>query len=239
MYVVFKGAVRIAVSAVVFAFFLRAAPAQTQELREIPDRVQDVVASLPPLARLPDSTRLHLAIGLPLRNREGLTNLLKQIYDPKSPHYHQYLTPEQFTERFGPAERDYDALIHFAESSGLTVRGKLRTRMLLEIEGRVPDIEKALHVVLHTYAHPKESRTFFAPDRAPSVPAEIPVLAISGLDDFVLPQPTDLHATPLMEGVRPLYTGSIRKFLRERLAKCLCPGRVSQRRRLIGRDRCL
>src|SRR5438445_3883596 len=54
----------------------------------------------PPIGRLAETRRLDLAIGLPLRNREALSNLLAQLYDPSSPNYHRYLTPEQFTERF-------------------------------------------------------------------------------------------------------------------------------------------
>src|SRR5277367_5090843 len=52
--------------------------------------------SLQPLGRLPGADRLSLIIGLPLRNREALTNLLQQLYDPGSPQFHRYLTPAQF-----------------------------------------------------------------------------------------------------------------------------------------------
>ena len=44
--------------------------------------VPAVVTSLQPIGRLPSTTYLNLAIGLPLRNREALTNQLQQIYDP-------------------------------------------------------------------------------------------------------------------------------------------------------------
>src|SRR5690242_18099186 len=54
------------------------------------------------VGRLPGSSRLDLAIGLPLRNQDGLATLLERLYDPASPEYRHYLTPEQFTERFGP-----------------------------------------------------------------------------------------------------------------------------------------
>ena len=37
---------------------------------------------LQPVNRLPATNRLDLAIGLPLRNQDGLTKLLQQIYDP-------------------------------------------------------------------------------------------------------------------------------------------------------------
>ena len=178
------------------------------QLRQLTsNRALEAVTNLAPVGRLSESSRLHLAIGLSLRNQEALTNLLKEIYNPQSPQYHQYLTVEQFTERFGPAEKDYQALIQFAQRSGLTVRNYYRNRLLLDVDGSVGDIERVFHVVLHTYQHPKESRTFFAPDTAPSVPVEIPVLAMSGLDDFVIPRPADLHATS-REGVQPFGTGS-------------------------------
>src|ERR1700691_4950151 len=35
--------------------------------------------------------RLQFAIHLPLRNQAELTQLLHDLYDPKSPHFHKYL----------------------------------------------------------------------------------------------------------------------------------------------------
>ena len=54
--------------------------------------------NLQPVGRLASSTNLDLAISLPLRNQDALTNLLQQQYSPASPQYHHWLTPEQFTE---------------------------------------------------------------------------------------------------------------------------------------------
>ena len=55
---------------------------------------------IPPWSR----TRLYLAIGLPLRNREELTNLLEELYEPGNANFRHYLTPEQFTASFGPSQ---------------------------------------------------------------------------------------------------------------------------------------
>ena len=63
-----------------------------------------IVSQLQAKGILSPGTNLSLAIGLPLRNREALTNLLEQIYDPASTNYHHYLTPEEFTAQFGPTE---------------------------------------------------------------------------------------------------------------------------------------
>ena len=158
--------------------------------------VPAAVAQLQPVSILSGSEHLHLAIGLPLRNQTMLTELLQRIYNPASPDYHHYLTPEQFTEMFGPTEKDYQAVATFARAHGLTVTGTHPNRMLLDVDGSAADIEKAMHVKMHVYQHPKEARTFYAPDVEPSLDLAVPVLHISGLDNYSLPHPR-LTATPL------------------------------------------
>ena len=98
-----------------------------------------------------------LAIGLPCEIRVALSNLLQQIYDPASPNYHHYLTPEQFTEQFGPAKADYQAVIAFARANGLRVTATHPNRMLLDVNGTVTDVERALHVTMRVYQHPTRS----------------------------------------------------------------------------------
>ena len=163
--------------------------------------VPAVVADLKPTGRLAGTNRLNLAIGLPLRNRETLTNLLRQICDPACPNYRHYLTPMQFTERFGPTEKNYQAVIAFAKANGLTITAKHPNRMLVDVNGSVADIEKALHVTLRTYRHPTENRTFFTPDTEPSLDLAVSVLSISGLNNYSLPRP-HLQAVPLANAAK-------------------------------------
>jgi len=85
-------------------FFFLTASAWAAERQALHNLVPAVTAHLLPTGSLSGSNRLGLAIGLPLRNREALTNLLEQIYDPASPNFHHYLTSEQFTKMFGPTE---------------------------------------------------------------------------------------------------------------------------------------
>ena len=145
--------------------------------------------NLQPLGRLPATNRLNLAIGLPLRNQDALDKLLQQIYDPASPNFHHYLTPEEFTENFGPTEKDYQRVIDFANASGLTVTRTYSNRVVLDVSGPVAGIEQAFRINLNSYRHPTKNRTFFAPDAEPSVDADVPILDISGLNNFSLPHP--------------------------------------------------
>lgn len=190
------------VAAVPMAFWLLVTPAQAQQLRTLPSHVPPAAAHLQPLDRVPGSTRLNLAIGLPLRNQETRTKLLQQIYDPASPQYRHYLTPEQFTEMFGPTEQDYQSIIAFARRSGFTVTGRHPNRLLLDVNADVTDIEKAFHVKMCVYQDPKEARKFFAPDVAPSVGVDLPVLDINGLSDYTRPHPANLIRGPLKATTR-------------------------------------
>ena len=142
-----------------------------------------------PLGRVPGTNQLRLALSLPLRQAGELTNLLASIYRPASPEFHHYLTPREFAARFGPAPADYAAILQFAQTNGLTVTATHSNQLLVDVTGRVADVERALHVKLYYFRHPTESRNFFAPDTAPTVDARLPLLQVSGLDDFSRPHP--------------------------------------------------
>lgn len=164
-------------------------PGARADLKVLPGHVPAPVTHLIPVGRLAATNRLDLAIGLPLRNQSALSEFLRELHDPASPNYKQYVTPKQFTERFGPTDSDYQTVINFARTNGLTVTHTHGNRVLLDVNGKVSDIEKAFHVILRTYRHPVEARDFFAPDREPSVDEAVPILDISGLSDFAKPKP--------------------------------------------------
>jgi uncharacterized repeat protein (TIGR03803 family) len=151
-----------------------------------------IVGQLRALARLSPSTNLNLVVGLPLRHQPALAGLLHDLYDPASPRFHRYLTARQFTEQFGPTEADYQEVIRFAASHGLAVVSSHANRTLLDVQGSVADVERAFHVRIGVYQHPTQARTFYAPDVEPSVDLGVPILAVNGLDNFILPRPMNL-----------------------------------------------
>jgi hypothetical protein len=173
-----------------------AALAQSVPRQYLPPNLPRAAQSAQPAGKLPESERLTLAIGLPLRNEDQLRVLLKQLYDPQSTNFHRFLTPQQFTDKFGPAERDYEVVKAFARAGGLDVPREHPNRLLVEVNGSVANIERLFHTTLRTYQHPTEKRTFYAPDTPPSLDLPVRVLAVSGLDNFSVPQPR-LQDSPL------------------------------------------
>ncbi len=138
---------------------------------------------------MPNNQHLRLAIMLPLRNQDELTSLLNRLYDRTSPDYRHFLTVAQFTERFGPSKRDYQAVVKFARSKGFSVTNAPANRILVHIDGTASQINKAFHVTMTNYRHPTENRIFYSPDREPSLDLSVTVAHIAGMNNFSLPRP--------------------------------------------------
>ena len=104
-------------------------------MRTLRGHVPPVVAHLTSVGNLPATRQLNLAIGLPLRNQAELDEFLRELSDPASPNFRKFLTPEEFTARFGPTEADYAAVKDFARTNGLVVTGTYGNRLLLDVGG--------------------------------------------------------------------------------------------------------
>ncbi len=153
--------------------------------------VREVVGSgrTQAVGQLPKSQMMTLDIVLQLRDEAGLKSFLEELYDPNSGIYHQFLTPAQFTERFGPSEQEYAAVVAFAKANGLAVIGGSRDGMEVQVKGPVSAVENAFHVTLRTYQHPAENRVFYSPDREPTTTLPFRLWHVSGLDNYSIPHP--------------------------------------------------
>jgi kumamolisin len=151
------------------------------------DAVRNGQAKL--VGQLPPTQVMTLNIVLPLRDQAALENFLADLYDPSSPGYRRYLTPAEFTERFGPTQSDYDTVVNFAKNNGFTVIGGSRDAMDVQVRGPVSAIESAFHVSMRTYKHPTESRNFYSPDREPTTNLTLQLWHVSGLDNYSIPHP--------------------------------------------------
>jgi kumamolisin len=164
---------------------------QAQPQALLTRHVRDVIVSghAQSVGHLPATRSLRLEIVLPVRDQAGFDSFLHDVYDPLSPFYRHYVTPQEFTARFGPSQQDYDAVIHFAMANGFTVVGGSRDALTVSVRGTVANVEAAFHVTMGLYQHPTENRTFYAPDREPTVDLPFQLWEIAGLDNYSTPHP--------------------------------------------------
>ncbi|HLI06674.1 MAG TPA: S53 family peptidase [Ktedonobacteraceae bacterium] len=130
------------------------------------------------------SRTLQMSVGLALRNQEELNALLRNLYDPSSSQYHQYLTVAQFTQEFGPTAAEQQAVIDYLTQQGFTVTGTYPDRLLVDFSGPEALAERVFGVTINSYRAP-DGRQFFANRNTPRLPAYIAqdITSLTGLDD--------------------------------------------------------
>ncbi|GLQ91941.1 pseudomonapepsin [Dyella acidisoli] len=153
--------------------------------------VRDVVHSnvAQQVSSLPASKLMSLDVVLPVRDEAGLDAFVAAVTDPSSPNYQHYVTPQEFTARFGPTQNDYDTVVQYLTRYGFTVTGGSRDGMDIQVIGPVSAVEAAFNVKMRTYKHPTENRMFYSPDREPTTSLAIPLWHVSGLDNYSIPKP--------------------------------------------------
>lgn len=163
------------------------AQAQSMHTRHMREEVRAGKAL--PVGVLPANQIMNLDLVLPLRDPAGLTKFLAALYNPASPSYRHFLTPKEFTARFGPTQQDYDAVVEFARGHGFRIVGGSRDGMEVQVRGPVWAVETAFHVGMRTYQHPTENRVYYAPDREPTADLPFALWHVTGLDNYSIPRP--------------------------------------------------
>ena len=95
--------------------------------------------------------RLLLVLNRPPEREAAFQQLLKDLHTPGSPNYHQWLTPDEIGNRFGPAAGDLDAVTGWLRSSGFSVSRVSRAGRFIEFSGNVGQVNAAFHTQIHEY----------------------------------------------------------------------------------------
>jgi subtilase family serine protease len=120
--------------------------------------------------------------------QEALQKRLAGQQDPRSPNYHQWLTPEQFARQFGLASNDVARVTGWLESEGFVVDRVALSRTQVSFTGSVRRIESVFGTEIHKYLVTGERHFANATEvQVPGALQEV-ILAVRNLDDFH-PQP--------------------------------------------------
>ena len=83
-----------------------------------------------------------------------LHRLLRELHDPASTNYHNWLTPEEFADRFGMSQSDLDKLIGWCESQHLNVTTNSTPSAFHDItNGNNTDYLERFRISLYFYDH--------------------------------------------------------------------------------------
>jgi pseudomonalisin len=96
--------------------------------------------------------RILLVLRRSPEQAEELAALLEEQHDPASPNFQQWLTPEEYGRRFGPAEEDVHAVASWLMSQGFQVDDISRSRMAIEFSGTAATVQRAFHTRIRQFA---------------------------------------------------------------------------------------
>ncbi len=116
--------------------------------------------------------------------QNAIDQLLAQQQDPHSPEYHQWLTPEQYADRFGLSPNDVQKITSWLQSQGFTIYRVARSRNFIVFSGTAAQAEAAFRTPIHNFDVNGEKH--FSNTTSPSVPAALSgiVAGIRGLNNF-------------------------------------------------------
>ena len=115
--------------------------------------------------------------------------LLQDQQTPGSPDYHNWLTPEQYADRFGLSPADFANTAAWLKAQGFSVDYQARGRNWMMFSGTARQVSAAFQTSMHYFQ--VDGQLHFSAIGEPSIPAALApfVLAIHGLDDFRLEPP--------------------------------------------------
>jgi DNA-binding beta-propeller fold protein YncE len=152
------------------------------------------------------STTLPLEVTLEPRDPAALAAAVTAVSTPGSPEYHQFISPEQFAQLYGPTPATIAAVSSTLQSEGLTVGSVSGTDLYLPVTTTVAQAESTFATPIVAYRLPTGA-TGYDNQAAPSVPSAIApdIQGILGLNTLDQPQPAgDLAPPPRPANVNPI-----------------------------------
>jgi hypothetical protein len=116
--------------------------------------------------------------------QNAIDELLAQQQDPHSAEYHEWLTPDQYADRFGLSPNDIQKITRWLQSQGFTIYRVARSRNFIVFSGTAAQAEAAFRTPIHNFDVNGEKH--FSNTTSPSVPAALSgiVAGIRGLNNF-------------------------------------------------------
>jgi trimeric autotransporter adhesin len=140
-------------------------------------------------------THMRVVLARSAKQQAALDRFEQELQDKSSPNYHQWLTPQEFGRRYGPADSDIAAIVAWLQSHGLIVGPVSPGRTNIAFSGTVSQVEDAFITSIHSYEF--NGRHFYSNNADPSIPSAMAPLVkgIAHLNTWN-PRPSSIRANP-------------------------------------------
>ena len=127
-----------------------------------------------------------------LRRSESQQQALEQFigrqYDPHSPDFHRWLTPQQFGAEFGPSSEDIRKVTQWLTQHGFTLNSVPAGGLFVDFSGTAGQVAQAFHTEIHRYR--VNGQDHYANASDPYIPAALAPHGLRLSRPQRLPSPT-------------------------------------------------
>jgi pseudomonalisin len=134
------------------------------------------------LGPVPSTQPVTVGVFLTSPNQAAEDAYVKQLYDPASANYGNFLDPDTFNQQFGVAAATLQATQAWLQGAGLTVTPVDGAANYVLATGTAAQVGSAFSTSLSRYT--VGSHSFYANALPPAVPASLGVGDVLGLNDF-------------------------------------------------------
>ena len=136
----------------------------------------------------------------------ALETLLAQQQDKSSSNFHNWLTPEQFGQQFGPSDQDMQTIVSWLRSNGFQINDVSKGRTTIDFSGTAGQVQQAFHSAIHSYVFANGDQ-HWANSSDPQIPAALAsvVSGVHSLNNF--PRKRMIHSLGVVR--RSKATGQI------------------------------
>jgi subtilase family serine protease len=180
-------------------------PTQTVSLAGNVRREATEVNDAGPVDDSLELSHMLLQLKRPAAKETALEAKIESIYQPGSPDFHKWLTPEELGQQYGPDPADIATLTRWLESFGFQIDSVAKSGMTIDFSGNAGQVQTAFQAGLHNLN--VNGKHHIANMRNPQIPAALAnlVVGISSLNDF-RPKPANTgissgHIDPMSKAV--------------------------------------
>jgi hypothetical protein len=114
----------------------------------------------------------------------AIKQLLAEQQNQASSNFHNWLTPQQYGQMFGPSDQDIQTITNWLQSHGFEVANVSPGRHVIEFSGTASQVQEAFHTTIHHYSVDGEEH--WANSSDPQIPAALApvVVGVKSLHNF-------------------------------------------------------
>jgi subtilase family serine protease len=136
------------------------------------------------LADTAKMNHLQLVLKPSVLRHAQMEGMIANQHNPKSAQFQKWLTPKQFGDAFGAADRDIAAVTAWLISQGFTVNNVYPNKTQIDFSGTVAQVRQAFHTQEAIYTIGKEKHLANSSDISIPTALKSVVAGVMGLNDF-------------------------------------------------------